>query len=78
MLNVNIAIQKPKPIPDNLFAKTQGRGQIEQRTLALLVVGHQQQIHLPERNRDLARRSFGMTKPHSSRLDWRFFRRNRA
>jgi hypothetical protein len=25
-----------------------------------------------------ARRSFGITKPHSSRLDWRFFRRNRA
>ena len=25
-----------------------------------------------------ARCSFGMTKLHSSRLDWRFFRRNRA
>ncbi|MCU7854077.1 MAG: hypothetical protein KZQ80_17920, partial [Candidatus Thiodiazotropha sp. (ex Monitilora ramsayi)] len=26
----------------------------------------------------VTRRSFGTTKPHSSRLDWRFFRRNRA
>ncbi|MCW4345205.1 MAG: hypothetical protein N0E48_17880 [Candidatus Thiodiazotropha endolucinida] len=26
----------------------------------------------------VARRSFGITKPLSSRLDWRFFRHNRA
>ena len=26
----------------------------------------------------VAHRSFGMTKPHSSRLDWRFFRLNRG
>ncbi|MEW8543156.1 MAG: hypothetical protein AB2693_06445 [Candidatus Thiodiazotropha sp.] len=26
----------------------------------------------------VTRRSFGTTKPLSSRLDWRFFRRNRA
>ncbi|MCW4342543.1 MAG: hypothetical protein N0E48_04160 [Candidatus Thiodiazotropha endolucinida] len=26
----------------------------------------------------VARRSFGITKPHSSRLEWRIFRHNRA